>query len=177
MFSALIFAAALAVAPPPCPLCTPDGRLAVLAEAGAKSFDALQRPGRTLLRAIALDPSGKAYPVVTLIRDGDGAVVEAAGRLGRGFARAVSRVAFNEAEQAVKSLPADQDGSSCSGRNISVQVRFGEGTMSAIDNRGCDARVERVAERFAALALRAAPECAGAEGGEPLERLRLCLAR
>ncbi len=151
--------------------------MAVLARAGAKSFDALQRPGRTLLRAMALDSSGKAYPVVTLIGDGDEAAVEAAGAPGRGFAKPVSRAAFDAAEQAAKNLPADHDGPSCGGRNVSVQVRFGEGAMSAIDNRGCEPRIERVAERFAALALQAAPECAGVKGGGPLERLRRCLAR
>jgi hypothetical protein len=92
----LILAAVAAAEP--CALCTPDGRMAVLARAGAESFDRLAAPGRTLLRAMALDASGAPLPVVTLTRDGARATVEATQAPGRGFARPIGLEAFRRAE-------------------------------------------------------------------------------
>jgi hypothetical protein len=171
----LISVLAAALTAPPCPLCTPDGRMAVLAAAGAKSFDSLEAPGRTLLRAMAVDASGRPSPVVTLIRTGSRAEVEVAGAPGSSFAKPISHKDFDQAEDEVKGLKDDVIGPACGGRTVSVQFRVGMGAMSAIANQGCNAKIERVAEDLAALAFRAAPECVGAADPDAFKRLTYCL--
>jgi hypothetical protein len=168
----ILFVAAL---PAPCPLCTPDGRMAMLAKAQAKSFDALEAPGRSLIRVMVSGP-GDAAPVITFVREADGSArIEAAD--GRTLAARIDAAVFSEAQRTADAVRPGEDGPPCGPLDYSVQRREGLGAMSAVEGRACNGVVRRAAETLAALAAANLPLCKDSAGADAFDRLARCLRR